>query len=181
VQANADDNACQRHIDDAARAYDVPDGLLDAIAHAESGWRGGPWPWTLNVAGDAEYHDTRADARRRVAAHTRRGHDNIAIGCMQIHLHYHGEAVDRPTDFLDPRRNVMYAARFLHRLHDKTGSWTKAVGRYHAGAGNPKAKRDYICRVLRYHTQLNYSRVTPAMRDYCPEDTFANLDGQQRG
>jgi soluble lytic murein transglycosylase-like protein len=32
----------------------------------------------------------------------------------------------------DPRRNALYAARFLRRLHSDFGDWSAAIGAYHS-------------------------------------------------
>ena len=55
----------------------------------------------------------------------------------------------------DPRENVLGGARYLRRLHDRLGSWPRALAAYHAGPGRVEAGRipaethRYVERVLR--------------------------------
>ncbi len=55
----------------------------------------------------------------------------------------------------DPRENVLGGTRYLRRLHDRLGSWPRAVAGYHAGPGRveanriPGVTRTYVRRVMR--------------------------------
>jgi soluble lytic murein transglycosylase-like protein len=56
----------------------------------------------------------------------------------------------------DPRENVLGGTRYLRELHDRLGSWPRALAAYHAGAARvesgriPTATRRYVRRVLRF-------------------------------
>ena len=55
----------------------------------------------------------------------------------------------------DPRENVLGGSRYLRRLHDRFGSWKRAISAYHAGPTRvargriPRVTRRYTNRVLR--------------------------------
>ena len=55
----------------------------------------------------------------------------------------------------DPRENVLGGSRYLRRLHDRFGSWKRAIAAYHAGPTRvergriPGVTRRYVKRVLR--------------------------------
>lgn len=132
----APDDICEKAIEGAARQTAVPIEILNAVALAESGWTQGrryaPWPWTTNEAGRAARFSTRSQAEDHVLALYATGVRNIDIGCMQINLRWHGDAFGSIRDMFDPEQNALYAARYLARLHDRTGDWMVAVGAYHS-------------------------------------------------
>jgi soluble lytic murein transglycosylase-like protein len=120
------------------RAEDIPPGLLQAVALAESGrahpahgdFR--PWPWTVRSGPDSFYLASKELALRKVDELRAAGRSNIDVGCMQINLAHHPAAFASLEDAFDPLRNVAYGARFLVRLHAETRSWATATGRYHS-------------------------------------------------
>jgi hypothetical protein len=115
----------------------LPAGLLAAVALSESGRRDPEarravaWPWTVNNAGDGRYFASKAEAIAHVEALRRKGERNIDVGCLQINLKYHPEAFDSLEEAFTPGSNVAYGADFLTRLYQETGSWARAVERYH--------------------------------------------------
>lgn len=132
----------ERCLAEAARqeqAMEIPAGLLTAIALAESGrWDRQAealraWPWTLNVAGDGLYFDTRAEARAAAAAALAAGERQVDIGCMQVSMAWHANGFETVTEALEPVNNVAYGARYLRELYDQHGDWSEAVRRYHSG------------------------------------------------
>jgi len=143
---------CRGPIARAERQYGIPAGLLAAIARIESGRRdprGGawnPWPWTTNVEGQGEFHDGKAKALAVVQASRARGSRSIDVGCMQVNLMHHPDAFATLEQAFDPAQNVDYAARFLVRLHDQSGTWPKAAALYHSAT--PELGEAYQRKVL---------------------------------
>ncbi|WP_246152064.1 transglycosylase SLT domain-containing protein [Roseospira navarrensis] len=120
------------------RLTDIPAHVLTAISMVESGrWDGArqarvAWPWTVTNGGSGKFFPTKAEAIAHARALQARGEWNIDVGCMQINLHYHGDAFATLEKAFEPKANVAYAAEFLMNLHRETGSWTQAVSRYHS-------------------------------------------------
>jgi hypothetical protein len=150
--AAAETALCQRAIRDAARATAVPLRLLHALAPTESGvddGRGGrgPWPWTLNVDGHGRYFHTRRAAERKLRRLLASGIENIDIGCMQVNWKWHHKGFRSPAAALDPKTNVLFAARLLRQYKRQAGTWAGAVGLYHSH--DPRRAALYRCRVAR--------------------------------
>jgi Transglycosylase SLT domain len=138
------------------RLADIPPGLLQAVALAESGRAhpthgdSRPWPWTIRSGVDSFYLPSKETALRKVQELRAAGRSNIDVGCMQINLGYHGTAFASLDEAFDPRRNVAYAAGFLKQLRAETRSWAKATGRYHsADADRGQAYRARVWRLWR--------------------------------
>jgi hypothetical protein len=138
------------------RSEDIPPGLLQAVALAESGRRhpthgdSRPWPWTVRSGVDSFYLPSKETALRKVEELRAAGRSNIDVGCMQINLGYHPTAFASLDEAFDPRRNVAYAASFLKALRAETNSWAKATGRYHsADADRGQAYRGRVWRLWR--------------------------------
>jgi len=116
----------------------IPENVLTAISLVETGrWDEHrqarvAWPWTVNNGSVGKFFPSKADAIAHVRALKARGETNIDVGCMQINLHYHGDAFPTLDKAFEPKSNVAYAVDFLTRLHKQTGSWTQAVTRYHS-------------------------------------------------
>jgi hypothetical protein len=150
---------------DVERLRGIPPGILQSIALVESGFAGVAWPWTLNVGGRPFYMQSRDDAEKLVRIIVPRIGTNIAVGCMQVHLHWHGDRFADLAHLVDPMTNVRYAADFLVSLRAAHGSWTEAVRRYHAS--DRRAQDTYLCRVLRERIALGYQRETEGVRGLC--------------
>ena len=141
----------------AARLVDslrpeLPAHLMGAIAKAETGRRPAgeaarrAWPWTINAAGTGHYYPSKAAAIRAVRRYRAKGVESIDVGCMQVNLHYHGDAFDSLDQAFDPAHNVAYAAEFLLGLKRESGSWIRAVRHYHSrklSDGAPYRQRVY--------------------------------------
>lgn len=116
----------------------IPDHLLTAISLVEAGrydagsGRTSAWPWTVTAEGRGRYFDTKSAAVREVERLRAHGVENIDVGCMQVNLHWHGDAFPSLAEAFDPARNVGYAAEFLTDLRQAEGSWDRAVARYHS-------------------------------------------------
>jgi Transglycosylase SLT domain len=138
---------CRPAIMAAERAFSIPDHLLAAIAHVESGRRDPasgafePWPWTVNADGQGSFYDTKAEAIAAVQTMQRQGVHSIDVGCMQISLLHHPDAFGSLEQAFDPTANTMYGARFLSELHGKTAAWPRAVEMYHSAT--PELGEEY--------------------------------------
>lgn len=113
--------------------YGVPRGLLRAISLTESGMSGRPWPWTLNVYGQAYRYVNEKQTVTAVRSFLARGITMVDIGPMQVDWQYHGWRFGSVRAAANPLRNVAVAARILRDAYTKTGSWVAAVGQYHGG------------------------------------------------
>jgi len=119
--------------------------LLTAISLVESGrWdkqRGEniAWPWTVTSGGEGRFFDSKEEALAEVEILMTQGVRNIDVGCMQINMHYHGDAFDTLSDAFDPKKNTEYAAKFLSRLKSPSNSWIDAAGTYHSSTPEKKA------------------------------------------
>lgn len=160
-------NACEAHIIQAARKYDIPPGILYAVGLAETGRKGSLHPHALNVEGRAVFAASAADALSQFQKARAGGAKLIDLGCMQINHHYHAQAFRGVRDMLDPARNVEYAARFLKELKGRHGTWSMAVARYHAGPDNDPAQKRYICRVIANLVATGFGSWTPQARGFC--------------
>jgi len=100
----------------AAEKYNLPAGLLEAVAYRESRFR-------------PEIIDGRV--RSSVGA----------VGIMQIMPRWHPELGEAGA--LDPKRAIPYAANYLNTLRKQFGTWPLALAAYNWGPGNlSKWQRD---------------------------------------
>lgn len=130
---------CTRAINFYEEKYGLPRNLLHSIAIVESGkWVAKhnkmlPWPWALNVAGQAYYFANKGEAVSFLKTVLERGIEQVDIGCTQINWYYHGKKYfKKPEDAFNPVFNTAYAAHFLSNNYLKTKDWTKAVAIYHS-------------------------------------------------
>ncbi|MEM1343068.1 MAG: lytic transglycosylase domain-containing protein [Pseudomonadota bacterium] len=133
----------------AAERHAIPEDVMQAITLVETGRRlegaHRPWPWTLNVAGQGYWFDTRAEALDYARTTLARGQRSFDLGCFQLNYRWHGERFERLDAMLDPAASADYAARFLAELYAETGNWLDAAGKYHSRT--PKFFRRYRARV----------------------------------
>lgn len=143
---------CRTAIQAAEKAAAIPDQLLAAIAHVETGRRDpttgltSPWPWTINADGQGYVFNTEAEAIAAVKALQGQGVRSIDVGCLQVNLMHHPDAFPNLEAAFDPATNARYAARFLNQLYSQTGDWTKAAANYHSA--NPGLGADYQRKVM---------------------------------
>ena len=135
--ASTDPSAlCEAAAVSAAQQTGVPLAVLQAIALAESGravsGRQRPWPWAVNFGGQGNWYGSNDEAQLAVAERQAAGATNFDIGCFQINHRWHGDAFADIAAMFDPVQNALYAAEFLRRLHDETGSWADAAAAYHS-------------------------------------------------
>jgi len=140
---------CTAAIRAVERTFDLPEGLLMAVALTETGRRIGdtltPWPWSINAAGEGAWLDDRVAALERVRDLQQSGIESIDVGCMQVNLKWHEAAFSSLEAAFDPGTNVAYAARHLKELRATSRDWLEAAGRYHSG--DPTRARAYLARL----------------------------------
>ncbi|MDZ7712446.1 MAG: hypothetical protein U5L06_04740 [Rhodovibrio sp.] len=79
--------------------------------------------------GRGRYLPSKAAAIAEVRDLQARGVSNIDVGCMQVNLHWHGDAFESLEQAFDPAYNVAYAAAFLLDLAGQRELLaTKAIG-----------------------------------------------------
>lgn len=142
----------------AARAHAIPAEMLYAIALAESGvtMASGaflPWPWTLNVAGDARYYPSRVAAYRDLIDVLSHGVYNVDVGIAQVNWGWNGHRFPGAWQALDPTINLRTGAAILQEEFASTGEWLNAAGRYHAPNHRTRAQR-YAARVEQHLRRL---------------------------
>ncbi len=128
---------CEYLAKDAEKKYGLPENILLSISRVESGYQKvdgvtRAWPWTLNAGGDSAYFQTREAALRSLNSRIKKGVTNIDVGCMQLNYRWHKKFFKSLNDMISPTKNVDYGARFLKKLHQRHGSWEKAVKYYHS-------------------------------------------------
>lgn len=165
--SRAELNVCEQELVRAAATHNVPLGMLYAIGLSESGRGGQLQPYALNIDGRAAYDLTKPEALRAFRKAQLGGAKFIDIGCMQINHRYHADRFQTLEDMFDPAKNVAYAAQFLSELKDREGTWTQAIARYHAGAGNASAQKTYVCRVIGNMVSSGFGEWTSDARAYC--------------
>jgi soluble lytic murein transglycosylase-like protein len=141
---------------EAARKAGLDDPrMLQAIAFAESGRTDDhgliePWPWALNIEGQAFFPMSQDEAVALLSAHQNR---SVDVGLLQINIRWHGHRVDDPKALLDPITNLEIGAAILKEaLASAPGDLTAGIGRYHSS--NPERARSYARTVLAFYRYL---------------------------
>jgi hypothetical protein len=129
-------SACLEAARAAEAAYDLPDGLLVAVALAESGLHA----HALNIGGQSYYPETVAEARRLLNSAGAR--QSVMAGCVQINARVHAVGSDWP---LDPRKATAWAARHLRMQFNRTGNWADAIRAWNGAS--PGSYNKLVCRV----------------------------------
>jgi hypothetical protein len=140
----------------------IPSAILYAIAltesatqiHSRKKYR--PWPWTLNVAGQGYFFDTRIEVWQALTNWIRKGRRSIDIGLMQVNWRFHREKLGTPWQALDPYHNLRVGAAILQECYQARQDWWESVGCYHSPANRQRAER-YRQRVI-----THWRRITPA-------------------
>lgn len=152
---------CQRATQHAEASNALPQDLLTAISHAESGqWDAEEqaiiaWPWTVTNGGKGRFFPDKQAAIAFVRGLQRKGIRNIDVGCLQVNLRYHPDAFSNLEEAFDPNANARYAARFLGKLQRDNKSWSEAVKRYHSA--NPSYGEPYRERVLNFWNKKQHT------------------------
>ena len=143
-----------------ATAEGIPHTLLYAMALTESGKQiepaGGyrPWPWTLNLAGQGYFFDSRLEAWQALTRWIGEGKRSIDIGIMQVNWRYHQERLGTTWQALDPYHNLRVGAAILQECYQNRHDWWSSVGCYHAPANANRADR-YRQRVVSHWRRIN--------------------------
>ena len=164
--------------DDAARIASaetgVPLNIMKAIARTETGRQVSgvlqPWPWALNIEGRGVWLSTKQEAMSYLRDSFLKGKQNLDVGCYQINQKWHGSHFSSFDEMLDPEANALYAARFLQRLFQEHGTWTRAAGAYHSRT--PQFADRYIERFGAILARLD-ARL-PAVPDQTPQKSREN-------
>ena len=148
----------------AASQMDVPREWLQAISLVESGRGQGDkrhaWPWTVNDHGEGIWFESKRDAIRYVERRLASGRRLVDVGCFQINWRWHGREFDSVAAAFEPFANARYAANFLRTLYQETGSWPKAVGRYHSGT--LALAEPYLAKVARVRSAAPNAAIVAA-------------------
>ena len=167
--AQSESWACEKHLAVVSEKEGVPLGVLYAVGLTESGRKSKLHPYALNIEGETVFAKSRDDALAVFAKARREGKKLIDLGCMQVNHYYHGANFRSPAEMLVPEKNIIYAARFLKQLRQEHGSWTMAVARYHASAGNKKAQKSYICSVIKNLVRSGFGQWTVEAKAFCSQ------------
>jgi len=139
-------DSCTPYILAMEGAFGIPRGMLLAIAQTESGGKGEPYPWALNIGGTPMFPSSLAAMKAAIEDNGGGESPNIDVGCMQISLRYHKQTLPDYTLIFEPQYNVIYGAYFLRRLFNRYGNWLQAIAHYHSS--DPDRQFAYACRVL---------------------------------
>lgn len=124
----------------------VPTELLYAMALVESGRKVGddvtPWPWTLNVAGQGRYYESREAMFADLMAALQRGQLSVDVGQMQVNWYWQYTRLQSPWRITDPAVNLKIGAQILRDHFERSGDWWTAVGLYHRPATHDQVSLD---------------------------------------
>lgn len=130
----------------AATRWDIPEGLLWAIAKQESSHN----PLILNIAGKDVHPKTR-EAALQMAGDALAAGKSFDVGLMQINSYWIKKLKLSLGDVLDPENNVHIGAWILKQEIKRYGLNWKAIGSYHHPVTrNANRSFDYAQRVLRH-------------------------------
>jgi hypothetical protein len=175
IAAQNESWACEKHLALVSEKEGVPLGVLYAVGLTESGRKSKLHPYALNIEGETIFAKSGEEALAVFLKARKQGKKLIDLGCMQVNHYYHGANFRSPAEMLIPEKNIVYAARFLKQLKQEQGSWTMAVARYHASAGNKKAQKSYICSVIRNLVRSGFGQWTPEAKVFCSQRASARL------
>ena len=158
---------CEYLAKDAEKKYGLPENILLSISRVESGYQKvdgitRAWPWTLNAGGDSAYFQTKEVALGSLKDRIKKGVTNIDVGCMQLNYRWHKKFFKSLSDMINPIQNVDYGARFLKKLHQRHGSWEKAVKYYHSSKSKFNVKYYSKVRAV-WKRENNESSLEPKM------------------
>jgi len=125
---NRDTRDIRGMITKAEVEYQIPSGLLSAIAKVESDIK----EFAVNVGGKAIYANSLAEAVSVVNTQINAGKQNIDLGVMQLNYRWHGSQFKSLEEMLTPKKNIAYAASLLSSLYKQHGNWQMAIRHYHS-------------------------------------------------
>lgn len=155
VGATDDAGLCDSAARKAERKFQIPNGLLQAVARVETNSASADdmtaWPWTVNIAGEGRWFKTRGAAESYLDKSQKRGVQSIDVGCFQINTKWHGDAFDSAAAMFDPQGSADYAATFLNALKQEKGDWKSAIEAYHSRT--PGKSKPYADKVMTAYAQ----------------------------
>jgi Transglycosylase SLT domain len=161
--AQAANRICDAAATKAAQQFDIPTDVMLAITRVETGRSTDaglePWPWTVNIEGKGLWFKSKATAMSYVFKAFKDGKRSFDVGCFQVNYRWHAKAFSSIDDMFDPTLNSEYAAKFLTKLFNEHGSWTKAVGAYHSRTDSLSAI--YLSKYEQVRQQLNTTPAQP--------------------
>ncbi len=144
--ASTADSDTRKIYTQVAQYSGVPEHLLYAMAQAESGrlveGEFIPWPWTLNIEGEANYYPSRRIMFRALMSALQAGKLKVDVGPMQVNWYWQYQPDMSPWRLTEPGASVKIAADILKSHHRSHGSWIRAVGQYHRPREATKRDRD---------------------------------------
>jgi hypothetical protein len=171
---------CEDAADMATAHLNIPGHILRAIALTETGrnvdGRLRPWPWVLNVGGDAVWFQTQAAAVDHANNLIASGVTNFDIGCFQLNFRWHAANFDSLNSMIDPDNNALYAARFLTQKFASLGSWGDAVGAYHSATTAHASA--YLARFQEIYSNIA-TFSAPASVERVAQDTPRNVSANR--
>ena len=121
--------------DEVADYVGVPRDILYAMALAESGRvRDGdfrPWPWTLNIAGQARFYADREAMFAALMTALQNHQLRVDVGPLQLNWYWQYPRIASPWRLTDPLVNAKIAASLLRKHYETSNDWWLAVGHYH--------------------------------------------------
>lgn len=129
-------------ISSVEKEYNIPSGLLRAIAEVESNLNA----YSINASGKSFIATSSLEASRMVRSYHNQGYTNIDVGLVQINWHWHGRNFRSIEEMLTPKNNIQYAAKLLTALYRQHGDWQKVVRLYHSA--KPQHHKKYSRKVL---------------------------------
>ncbi len=167
LNSHQDKLLCEYLAQGAEKKHGLPKNILLSISRVESGYRKvdgitRAWPWTLNAGGDSAYFQTKEAALDSLKDRIEKGVTNIDIGCMQLNYRWHKKFFNNLNEMMSPKKNVDYGARFLKKLHQRHGSWEKAVKYYHSSKSKFNVKYYRKVRAV-WKRENNLSSLTPEL------------------
>ncbi len=148
-------NDCHTNTSAVERQLHIPNGLLLAISLVETGMDGVPQPNALSFGFRSVVAHSRQEAVLRLRGGNGQGKSDAFVGCMQLSVHHHKAEFNSFDRMMDPQSNILYAGRYLVRLHSQSGSWSRAVARYQGGSKHQA--QAYVCRVWNHLAELDWN------------------------
>lgn len=140
-------------------AFDLPEGLLVAVAIVESALH----PYAVGSADESRYPPSVAEARR--AARALGGARAVSGGCFQVNIRVHARTA--PDWVFDAAGSALFAARLLAELRDRHGGFAAALAAYNGAPPGSASGRAYACRVRAALAEVAPASVA-AIRGPCP-------------
>lgn len=134
--------SCKDCIKKHEKQKGIEPGLLEAIVQIESKFN----PYAVNACGRAYNFESAAEAAKFVQDKQNQGYENISVGVAQLHVPSHRSKFPNVKAMCELDDNLDKAAKLLKRLKQQTGSWERAVKRYHSA--DPDASERYRGKVF---------------------------------